>query len=258
VLTAVSHEPWWLSAFLDLPPDAYDRGTAFWSDVTGYGISPPRGDEEEFATLVPPYGDEYLRVQRVQDGPPRLHLDVHVTDPFAVPAGASVVAEHPDYLTLRSPGGMLFCQVTHPAAEVPEPRAWPDGHRSRLDQVCLDVPPGAYETEFDFWAALTGWERREPVVSTEFARLTPPAGFPLMLLLQRLDDPQPAVTAHVDWSADVHEDEVEAHVAAGATRGPAYEEWTVLTDPVGMDYCITRRTPDESPDMGGSAPHDQR
>ena len=28
--------PFWLSAFLDFPPDRYDAGVAFWEDVTGF------------------------------------------------------------------------------------------------------------------------------------------------------------------------------------------------------------------------------
>ncbi|MFT4215620.1 MAG: hypothetical protein QM619_00310 [Micropruina sp.] len=36
--------------------------------MTGFRLSPLRGDHEEFATLVPPERDDYLRVQRI-DGP---------------------------------------------------------------------------------------------------------------------------------------------------------------------------------------------
>lgn len=235
--------PLWLSAFLDYPADVHARGTAFWSAVTGYAVSPARGADGEFATLVPPDGDDYLRVQRVGDGEPRVHLDLHVADPRAVPDGATVLADHGDYRTLRSPGGMVFCLVTHPATTPPEVRTWPDGRRSRLDQVCLDVPPSAYDDELAFWERVTGWVRRDPPEGSPFGRLTPPEPQGLQLLVQRLDDEQDAVTAHLDWATTDRPAEVAAHVAAGASEGASYDWWTVLTDPAGLTYCVTRREP---------------
>ena len=72
--------PTWISAFLDLAPEEPERATAFWQGVTGYGLSPARGDHDEFATLLPPDGDDFLRVQRLGGGPSRIHLDLHVAD----------------------------------------------------------------------------------------------------------------------------------------------------------------------------------
>ena len=59
-------------------------------------MSPSRGENGEFATLMPPDGDDFLRVQRLADGPSRIHLDLHVDDPStaaerAVGLGAKVV-----------------------------------------------------------------------------------------------------------------------------------------------------------------------
>jgi hypothetical protein len=240
--------PYWLSAFLDLPPEQYDAGAVFWEDVTGFQRSSPRGPRAEFATLVPPDGDAYLRVQRVGDGPPRLHLDLHVADPRAsahelVADGAGLVADEGDFLTLTSPGGLTFCLVSHPAGTRPQPRERPDGTLSCADQVCLDIPPSRFDAELDFWHRLTGWQRRDLAPGSEFGRLTPPGDLPLRLLVQRLDDEQDAVTAHLDWAATDHEAELAAHVAAGAQVLSRHEEWTVLRDPAGMVYCLTMRTP---------------
>ncbi|MGH3293660.1 MAG: hypothetical protein ACRDP7_17815, partial [Trebonia sp.] len=58
----------WLTIFLDFPAGSFDDGVAFWREVTGYGLSPARGADGEFATLLPPAGDAYLRVQRIADG----------------------------------------------------------------------------------------------------------------------------------------------------------------------------------------------
>ena len=90
----------WVTAFLDFTADEFDAEVGFWSDVTGYAVSPTRGIHGEFATLVPQDGDAFLRVQRLADGPSRIHLDLHVDDPStaaqrAVELGAEVVG-HPD------------------------------------------------------------------------------------------------------------------------------------------------------------------
>jgi hypothetical protein len=231
--------PLWLSAFLDFSADVHEAGSAFWSEVTGYAVSPTRGEHDEFTTLVPPDGDDYLRIQRTGANGPSVHIDVHATQ---VPDGATVLADHGDYLTCTSPGGMVFCLVGHPRAQVPSPRQR-DGRRTRLDQVCLDVPPSRYADELAFWERLTGWVRRDPPAGSPFGRLTPPYASALQLLVQRLDDEQPAVTAHLDWATTDREAEVAAHEAAGATRGPAYDWWTVMTDPAGLIYCVTRREP---------------
>src|SRR5690242_21756260 len=68
----------WLTIFLDFPAGSFDAGTAFWQAVTGSGLSPARGADGEFATLLPPAGDAYLRVQRLRDGAGGCHLDLHV------------------------------------------------------------------------------------------------------------------------------------------------------------------------------------
>ena len=78
--------------------------------------------------------------------------------------------------------------------------------------------------------------------------MTPPPGQPLQLLLQRLDEDEPTVRAHLDWSADDRDAEVERHVAAGSTFLERFDGgWTVLTGPAGMTYCVTRRAPGTRP-----------
>ncbi|MFC7494490.1 MULTISPECIES: VOC family protein [unclassified Nocardioides] len=239
--------PFWVSAFLDLAPGDFDRGVEFWRDVTGYAISDPRGERDHFVTLVPPDGDDYLRVQHLAEGPARLHLDLHVEHPAiaaeaAIELGGHVLMRHEQgYVVVRSPGGFVFCFVSHPARVRPRPASWPGG-RSQVDQVCLDIPPSAYDGEVEFWQKLTGWEH-DPDVDREFARLEPPDTMPLRWLVQRLDDEQPAVTAHFDLSAEDREAEIARHVDLGATVGDRHDWWTVLTDPVGTTYCITRREP---------------
>ena len=57
-----------------------------------------------------------------------------------------------------------------------------------------------------------------------------------------------AVTAHLDWAADSHKAELAAHEAAGAEVQGRFEGWTVLRDPAGMAYCVTRRSPGDRPE----------
>jgi hypothetical protein len=240
--------PFWVSAFLDFAPGDLERGVAFWAGVTGYAVSDVRGDEGEFATLLPPSGDDYLRVQQLADGPVRVHLDLHVADPrvaaeAAIEAGAHVLVRHEaGYVVLRSPGGLVFCFVAHRAARRPAPATWADGTRSMVDQVCLDVPPSAYDVEVAFWRTITGWDLTD-VDEPEFERLQPPDEQPLRWLVQRLDDDQPAVGAHLDLAAEDREAEVARHVALGAAVVAEHPWWTLLTDPTGLRYCVTRRTP---------------
>src|SRR5687768_16130873 len=123
----------WVTAFRDLPASSFDQGVAFWRSVTGYGLSASRGERHEFATLEPPAGDAFLRVQRVQDGPGGIHLDLHVSDSRAAAdaahdLGATEVADL-GHVIMRSPGGFTFCFVDHPAADRPPAAEW-DGVRS--------------------------------------------------------------------------------------------------------------------------------
>lgn len=240
-----------LSAFLDLAPGEHAAGLDLWERLTGYQRSATRGDDAEFVTLEPTDGDGFLRVQRLGSGPSRVHLDLHVEDPReaaleALGLGATMVDDRVDYLVLTSPGGFTFCVVPHEVGSVPPATTWPDGTRSRVDQVCLDIPPTTYAAEFAFWEALTAWSPRPPSPDVEFARLTPPPGQPLQLLLQRLEQHERAVRAHLDWCATDRDAEAERHVAAGSTLIRRFDRgWTVLTGPDGFTYCVTERAPRE-------------
>src|SRR6476661_3387309 len=207
----------WLTAFLDSPPETASASERFWREVTGTRLSPPRGERDEFATLLPPDGDPFLKVQRVvQSVPGGLHLDVHTDD-------------------VRG----LACLVGHPGRRRPGP-VGPPGARSLVDQVCLDVPPSQWDAERSFWAALTGWELRSGALAG-FAVLARPEGMPLRLLLQRLDDEQYTVTGHLDLAREDRDAEAARHAALGARPVRRTEHWTTLRDPAGRGYCLTRR-----------------
>jgi hypothetical protein len=233
-----------MTGFLDSPSRDAE---SFWLAVTGARLSARRGPDGAFATLLPPDGDAYLRVQVVGTPPPRTHLDLHVADVpaaagEAVALGARVAHAEDGLVVLRSPAGLAFCLVAWAGeAAVPAARSWPGGSASVVDQVSLDIPAALFEAEAGFWAALTGWVRR-PAGLVEFEYLKRAAGMPVRLLMQRTGSGVPRM--HVDLACDGVDAEVDRHVALGAAvvrRVPG--DWTTLRDPVGREYCITARSP---------------
>lgn len=236
----------WTSAFLDFAPSVFTAGVRFWADVTGYAVSPSRGEDDEFATLLPPTGDDFLRVQRLAGGPSRLHLDLHVPDPAAAARvaehlGAVITAEPDGYIVLTSPGGFTFCFVSHPAAVRPEPTRWGD-HTSLVDQLCLDVRAADADAETRFWSALTGWPPTRSSIPTLFPLVRPP-GMPLRLMVQAVGDERFPATAHLDLAGTDRPAETERHQVLGAAVDHVAEKFTVLRDPTGTVYCITDRDP---------------
>ena len=104
--------------------------------------------------------------------------------------------------------------------------------------------PAAYDAECAFWHGLTGWELRVSADHAEFRRLIRPPEQPLQLLLQRLDEPDGQVRAHLDLATNDRTAETDRHVALGAEVRDVRGGWTVLADPTGAAYCITDRTPE--------------
>ncbi|KAB8187704.1 VOC family protein [Microbispora catharanthi] len=228
-------------AFVDRPRERFEDAAAFWTAVTGTRLSPRRGDDGEFATLLPESGDACVKLQAV-DGEGGAHLDLEVDDVRAAVAGAealgaAVAADHGDWAVLRSPEGRAFCLVAWEGAA----RRPPVFAGTRLDQVSLDIAPDAYEEETAFWAALTGWPPRRGSVP-EFTALTMP-GMPVRILLQRLGE-GPGRSAHVDLACADPEAARALHERHGAkvvTRG---RHWIVMRDPAGGIYCLTERDPE--------------
>ncbi len=235
----------WVSAFVDVPAADLEAATAFWCAVTGSRPAPPFGDDREFVPLEPAAGHPCLWLQRVGSGSPACHVDLYVDDLAAAVAdaqrlGAAVTRDGDEWVALSSPGGLPFCLVPHRDQTVcPEPVGDP---ASLVDQVCLDIPPSAYDAEVAFWVGLTGWEHAVEG-SPEFERLVRPEGIPYAFLLQRLDDEQPAVSVHLDLACEDRDAESARHAELGAVVVRREQAWTVMRDPVGLTYCCTRRAP---------------
>jgi hypothetical protein len=130
------------------------------------------------------------------------------------------------------------------APAVPEPASFPGVRRSRVYQVCLDIPSALFDTESERWAGLTGGRVEVLTRRPEFAWLRIPCGpRPLDLLLQRLDREDGAVSAHLDLGTPDRAAETRRHLDLGATLVADEEFWTVLADPIGLAYCVTDRDP---------------
>jgi hypothetical protein len=242
----------WMAVFADVPPRDVRAAAQFWQEVTACTAGAPVGERGEFVPLIGAGEGPYFWVQRVdrEDRDVGWHLDLLVDDLDATvraarSLGASVSSEAAGLTVLASPGGLPFCVVVNGsgARRTAEPRRWTTGHRSLLDQLCLDLPPAEHDDETWFWRELTGWPVAHGALP-EFERLITPPGLPLRILVQRLgaDDAGP-VRAHVDLASDDRAEEQRRHERLGATVVRDTEEWTTLRDPVGLIYCITDRTP---------------
>jgi hypothetical protein len=236
----------WVWAFLDLPEEGFDTRAEFWCQVTRTALSPWRGERGEFATLIPAQGDPWVKVQRV-GGTGGVHVDLEVDVPLelardhAVGLGAALVRELDDVVVCRSPGGLAFCLTAWTPGEVARGQVR-EGQDSLLDQVCVDIPPSRYAAEVAFWSGLTGWVV-EGGAGSEFERLEWPRGMPLRFLLQRLDDDEGPVRAHVDLACRDADAEAARHVSLGAVVAGPGRGWVVMRDPGGMAYCCTGRDP---------------
>jgi len=234
----------WTYAFIDRPAALLGPAQAFWTAVTDTRLSESRGAEDEFTTLLPGAGDACVKVQGVDSGDGGAHLDFAVEDVDAFVGsasalGATVVGAYTGWAVLRSPAGQLFCAVPWHGESVRP--AVVDG--SRLDQVCVDVPPAAYDAEVAFWERLTAWDSLTGSLP-EFHVLRPPAGLPVRVLLQRLDTDRAGASAHLDLAcADIAATRAR-HEELGATVIAPFSHWTVMRDPAGGTYCLTGRDPE--------------
>ena len=239
----------WVHVVVDVDTASLVRSGEFWSRVLGWGLGDPWPDHPELRSFEPARGGAYVHLQEVE-GPARVHLDLESVDPRATiataeAAGAELVAAHDRWVTMLSPGLLPFCvlrgQHTEPA---PDPMRWPDGHRSRLVQVCVDSPTSRHEQEVAFWRRVLGG-RWVPSPAEEFAgKWHDDDGSPIQLLFQQLEEEEGAVRAHLDLGTDDQPSEVERLLHLGATDlGAGQGGWHVLQDPAGLPCCVTENSP---------------
>jgi hypothetical protein len=241
----------WLHVFVDVPAEAHGAAASFWGEALGWPAGEPWRRHPEFRSFEPPSGRAYVHLQEI-GGPARVHLDIEADDietttQRAVALGAEVAAKQVGWVTLSSPGGLPFCVVPTGKDQPPEPVGWPDGHRTRLVQVCVDSPASVHEAEVTFWRGLLPG-RWADSGSPEFAgKWHDDAGSPVQLLFQRLDEPDGTTRAHIDLGTDGLDGEVRRLVDLGADDvGRGHGGWHVLRDPAGSAFCVTLNSPEQT------------
>ena len=236
----------WLHAVIDVPDDLAPTAAAFWGSALGWPVGRSWPGHPELRSLEPADGSAYVHLQTIA-GPPRVHLDVEVQDtssavPTAVGLGATHVASHDRWQTMRSPGGLPFCLVDAGAQAVPGAAVWPDGHTSRLVQVCIDSSRSVHDDEVTFWRDLLAGRWADSPAG-EFAGKWHDDRSPLQLLFQQLDEDEGPVRAHLDHGTDDRDAEVTRLVGLGAEAGAEGRGWRVMRDPAGLVFCVTDNSP---------------
>jgi hypothetical protein len=100
---------------LDYPSDVHDTACDFWA-VALAAHARVGHEYPEYHVLEHPAALGPVMVQRLVEGPSRIHLDLETDDPAGeiarlVDAGATVVERREDWTVLRDPGGLLFCVI---------------------------------------------------------------------------------------------------------------------------------------------------
>lgn len=233
---------------LDVPDVRFEPGCHFWEKVTAMRAA-GAWDRKGVTFLMPDTGDAYLAVRRGSAEPGGCHLVLHVDDLArmanrAVGLGARAQRPGPCGTWMRSPAGLLFAITTWAGeSRRPAPVSWATGQRSLVDQVCIDIPPAAFNIECDFWAQVSGSQHLGGA-RPEFRYLPRATGMPLRLLLQRLEEAAAgAARSHLDLACNDRPAEVRRHEALGATVAYQGPVWTTLRDPAAIAYCITDRDP---------------
>jgi hypothetical protein len=101
---------------LDVPEADHDRELAFWQAASGRVLEPEEGQPEYHGAHWPGHDQLILLLQRLGDGPARVHLDIWADDVAAEVArleqlGAARVQQTGYWWVLRDPAGLLFCVV---------------------------------------------------------------------------------------------------------------------------------------------------
>jgi hypothetical protein len=218
-----------LARWKDLCLDATDQAALgeFWAAVIGLEVVTSPG----FVSLdgeLPGQRVWINHVDRPKTVKNRLHLDVYAASVADVEAlGATVLAPAEDtgysWTVMADPEGGEFCVF------VREPAALP---AYRLHGVVIDCADP--RTLAAWWGEVFGVA---PVVDEEHDWHTLEHATPdPVLTLDFVPVPEPRVGPNrVHWDVD---GDVDALLAAGATRLWEGRAWTVLADPEGNEFCV--------------------
>ena len=113
---AMAHRSHLCTIVIDVPADDHAASATFWGAATGKPQRELSFPEFHGARL---HESLVLLVQRLGDGPARVHLDIHTDDVAAEIArlthlGAEVVEQFDDWTIMTDPAGLPFCVVKAP------------------------------------------------------------------------------------------------------------------------------------------------
>lgn len=114
---------------VDVPADDFASTTTFWGGALGKPLR-ALDDDEFWGVRVSPM--LAFLAQRLDEGEPRTHLDIHTDDVAAEVArleelGATVVQVLESWTVMTGPAGQPFCVVVAPPGtlEGPDVTEWP-------------------------------------------------------------------------------------------------------------------------------------
>jgi hypothetical protein len=126
-LIVVTHHSRLGAVVIDVPPAGHGQELQFWQGATGQPLA--RFDPHtEYHGGALPGGQTWLLVQRLGDGPGRVHLDIHTDDLAAEVArleelGAQRVERVHAWQVMRDPAGLTFCVVPEPPGTLTDANA---------------------------------------------------------------------------------------------------------------------------------------
>lgn len=235
---------------LDVPADRYDATVAFWVDALG---ATPQAADGPFTHLRGPASSVGVHLQRLDDGPARIHLDLEAEHPEAaaeelVGRGATRQGTGPCGPVLADPAGLWFC-ICRTGAVVEE-LGRPGAGRAALRLVVIDVPRERFEDVLSFWSGVLDVEAKR--FGGEFAayahlRDVPAPGDRLDLLVQDIGDDTARFHLDLHVTDEAARDaEASRLTALGAREVDAVRHWRTFEDPVGLLLCVV-------PDRHGDA-----
>jgi predicted enzyme related to lactoylglutathione lyase len=113
---------------VDVPAENHEAAITFWQGALGVTLDQVRR-YPEFHGGELPFDGYAMLVQRLGDGPPKVHLDLHTSDRAAEVArlrglGATLVEDGENWAVMRDPAGLVFCVVPDKTLDATNARAW--------------------------------------------------------------------------------------------------------------------------------------
>ena len=106
---------------IDVPEADHDRELEFWQAATGQKL--PRFGHPEYHGGQLPGQELLLLVQRLEEGPGRVHIDIHTDDLEAEVErlerlGAKRVRQVHSWWIMQDPAGLLYCVLPDPSGSL--------------------------------------------------------------------------------------------------------------------------------------------